>query len=159
MKKKENLTLNHWKDVYKEDVDIWANWAFPLFSSCFCVVLSKNILHKRLNGEKKQQQMIRIMYEELSEYINTNDVKLETMIMDENDFKVLAKNEIMLRAFSEYVRQALETIHKIKMPITLKEIDAMMPKKKQNFYLKYSKIQFLRRNEEALGSNINGMTL
>ena len=32
--------------------------------------------------------MIRIMYEELSEYINTNDVKLETMIMDENDFKV-----------------------------------------------------------------------
>ena len=64
--------------------------------------------------------MIRIMYEELSEYINTNDVKLETMIMDENDFKVLAKNEIMLRAFSEYVRQALETIHKIKMPITLK---------------------------------------
>ena len=156
---KENLTLNHWKDVYKEDVDIWANWAFPLFSSCFCVVLSKNILHKRLNGEKKQQQMIRIMYEELSEYINTNDVKLETMIMDENDFKVLAKNEIMLRAFSEYVRQALETIHKIKMPITLKEIDAMMPKKKQNFYLKYSKIQFLRRNEEALGSNINGITL
>lgn len=155
---KENLTLNHWKDVYKEDVDIWANWAFPLFSSCFCVVLSKNILHKRLNGEKKQQQMIRIMYEELSEYINTNDVKLETMIMDENDFKVLAKNEIMLRAFSEYVRQALETIHKIKMPITLKEIDAMMPKKKQNFYLKYSKIQFLRRNEEALGSNINGIT-
>ena len=95
----------------------------------------------------------------LSEYINTNDVKLETMIMDENDFKVLAKNEIMLRDFSEYVRQALETIHKIKMPITLKEIDAMMPKKKQNFYLKYSKIQFLRRNEEALGSNINGITL
>lgn len=41
--------------------------------------------------KKKQQQMIRIMYEELSEYINTNDVKLETMIMDENDFKVLAK--------------------------------------------------------------------
>ena len=38
-------------------------------------------------------------------------------------------------------------------------LDAMMPKKKQNFYLKYSKIQFLRRNEEALGSNINGMTL
>ena len=59
--------LNRWKAVYKEDIDSWTNWAFPLFLSCFCVVLRKNIEE---NMKEKGQNVVCRMYNELSEYIN-----------------------------------------------------------------------------------------
>lgn len=58
--------LNRWKAVYKEDIDSWTNWAFPLFLSCFCVVLRKNIEE---NMQEKGQNVVCRMYNELSEYI------------------------------------------------------------------------------------------
>ena len=69
-------------------------------------------------------------------------------------------NDLQVACNYEYWRACkIRTAYEIKdLKEILQEIDAMMPKKKQNFYLTYSKIQFLRRNEEALGSNINEIT-
>ncbi len=143
--------LNRWKAVYKEDIDSWTNWAFPLFLSCFCVVLRKNIEE---NMQEKGQNVVCRMYNELSEYIKEKDVKLETRLFDENDMRELEQNTIMLKALSGYVTRAIETAQEIKVPITLEEIDTMMPKKK-DYYLKYSKLQFLKRNEAVLAGGMS----
>lgn len=144
------FNLNRWKAVYKEDIDSWTNWVFPLFLSCFCVALRKNI---EKNMEKKGQNIVCRMYNELSEYIKKKDVKLEIRMLDENDMRELEQNTIMLKALSGYVSRAIETAQEVKAPITLEELDTMMPKKK-DYYLKYSKLQFLRRNEAALAGGM-----
>lgn len=144
------FNLNRWKAVYKEDIDSWTNWVFPLFLSCFCVALRKNI--EKNMGEKGQNIVCR-MYNELSEYIKKKDVKLEIRMLDENDMRELEQNTIMLKALSGYVSRAIETAQEVKAPITLEELDTMMPKKK-DYYLKYSKLQFLRRNEVALAGGM-----
>lgn len=144
------FNLNRWKAVYKEDIDSWTNWVFPLFLSCFCVALRKNI---EKNMEEKGQNIVCRMYNELSEYIKKKDVKLEIRMLDENDMRELEQNAIMLKALSGYVSRAIETAQEVKAPITLEELDTMMPKKK-DYYLKYSKLQFLRRNEAALAGGM-----
>lgn len=144
------FNLNRWKAVYKEDIDSWTNWVFPLFLSCFCVALRKNI---EKNMEEKGQNIVYRMYNELSEYIKKKDVKLEIRMLDENDMRELEQNTIMLKALSGYVSRAIETAQEVKAPITLEELDTMMPKKK-DYYLKYSKLQFLRRNEAALAGGM-----
>lgn len=144
------FNLNRWKAVYKEDIDSWTNWVFPLFLSCFCVALRKNI---EKNMEEKGQDIVCRMYNELSEYIKKKDVKLEIRMLDENDMRELEQNTIMLKALSGYVSRAIETAQEVKAPITLEELDTMMPKKK-DYYLKYSKLQFLRRNEAALAGGM-----
>lgn len=144
------FNLNCWKAVYKEDIDSWTNWVFPLFLSCFCVALRKNI---EKNMEEKGQNIVCRMYNELSEYIKKKDVKLEIRMLDENDMRELEQNTIMLKALSGYVSRAIETAQEVKAPITLEELDTMMPKKK-DYYLKYSKLQFLRRNEAALAGGM-----
>lgn len=144
------FNLNRWKAVYKEDIDSWTNWVFPLFLSCFCVALRKNI---EKNMEEKGQNIVCRMYNELSEYIKKKDVKLEIRMLDENDMRELEQNTIMLKALSGYVSRAIETAQEVKAPITLEELDTMMPKKK-DYYLKYSKLQFLRRNEAALAGGM-----
>ena len=144
------FNLNRWKAVYKEDIDSWTNWVFPLFLSCFCVALRKNI---EKNMEEKVQNIVCRMYNELSEYIKKKDVKLEIRMLDENDMRELEQNTIMLKALSGYVSRAIETAQEVKAPITLEELDTMMPKKK-DYYLKYSKLQFLRRNEAALAGGM-----
>lgn len=144
------FNLNRWKAVYKEDIDSWTNWVFPLFLSCFCVALRKNI---KKNMEEKGQNIVCRMYNELSEYIKKKDVKLEIRMLDENDMRELEQNTIMLKALSGYVSRAIETAQEVKAPITLEELDTMMPKKK-DYYLKYSKLQFLRRNEAALAGGM-----
>ena len=123
---------------------------FPLFLSCFCVALRKNI---EKNMEEKGQNIVCRMYNELSEYIKKKDVKLEIRMLDENDMRELEQNTIMLKALSGYVSRAIETAQEVKAPITLEELDTMMPKKK-DYYLKYSKLQFLRRNEAALAGGM-----
>lgn len=144
------FNLNRWKAVYKEDIDSWTNWVFPLFLSCFCVALRKNI---EKNMEEKGQNIVCRMYNELSEYIKKKDVKLEIRMLDENDMRELEQNTIMLKALSGYVSRTIETAQEVKAPITLEELDTMMPKKK-DYYLKYSKLQFLRRNEAALAGGM-----
>lgn len=144
------FNLNRWKAVYKEDIDSWTNWVFPLFLSCFCVALRKNI---EKNMEEKGQNIVCRIYNELSEYIKKKDVKLEIRMLDENDMRELEQNTIMLKALSGYVSRAIETAQEVKAPITLEELDTMMPKKK-DYYLKYSKLQFLRRNEAALAGGM-----
>lgn len=144
------FNLNRWKAVYKEDIDSWTNWVFPLFLSCFCVALRKNI---EKNMEEKGQNIVCRMYNELSEYIKKKDVKLEIRMLDENDMRELEQNTIMLKALSGYVSRAIETAQEVKAPITLEELDTMMPKKK-DYYLKYSELQFLRRNEAALAGGM-----
>lgn len=144
------FNLNRWKAVYKEDIDSWTNWVFPLFLSCFCVALRKNI---EKNMEENGQNIVCRMYNELSEYIKKKDVKLEIRMLDENDMRELEQNTSMLKALSGYVSRAIETAQEVKAPITLEELDTMMPKKK-DYYLKYSKLQFLRRNEAALAGGM-----
>ena len=144
------FNLNRWKAVYKEDIDSWTNWVVSLFLSCFCVALRKNI---EKNMEEKGQNIVCRMYNELSEYIKKKDVKLEIRMLDENDMRELEQNTIMLKALSGYVSRAIETAQEVKAPITLEELDTMMAKKK-DYYLKYSKLQFLRRNEAALAGGM-----
>lgn len=103
--------------------------------------------------EEKGQNIVCRMYNELSEYIKKKDVKLEIRMLDENDMRELEQNTIMLKALSGYVSRAIETAQEVKAPITLEELDTMMPKKK-DYYLKYSKLQFLRRNEVALAGGM-----
>ena len=106
------------------------------------------------NMKEKGQNVVCRMYNELSEYIKEKDVKLETRLFDENDMRELEQNTIMLKALSGYVTRAIETAQEIKVPITLEEIDTMMPKKK-DYYLKYSKLQFLKRNEAVLAGGMS----
>lgn len=54
--------FERWKKVYEEEMDCWSNWIFPIFTSCFCVVLSKNIKEEQSNLKKNDAKEVSIMY-------------------------------------------------------------------------------------------------
>lgn len=75
--------FERWKKVYEEEMDCWSNWIFPIFTSCFCVVLSKNIKEEQSNLKKNDAKEVSIMYKELSDYINKNNLKMSAMTFDD----------------------------------------------------------------------------
>lgn len=150
--------FEQWKKVYAEEMDCWTNWIFPLFISCFCVVLNENIKYQIDPQKKSDQKVIQIMYKELSDYINENDFKLNTITL-ENEFLNDAKeNSTIKMILSNYLVNALQEKKHLQIPVTLAEIDEIMPKTpsdkktKRDYYLNYAKIQFLRRNNAQISS-------
>ncbi len=100
--------FERWKKVYEEEMDCWSNWIFPIFTSCFCVVLSKNIKEEQSNLKKNDAKEVSIMYKELSDYINKNNLKMSAMTFDDELLSNARKNSIMRNMISDYLMDALQ---------------------------------------------------
>lgn len=151
--------FEQWKKVYEEEMDCWSNWIFPLFMSCFCVVLSENIKKEQSDLKKNDAKEISIMYKELSDYINEEKLKMNTMTFDDESLSNAKKNLTLRNIISGCLMNALQEKRRLPIPVTLKEVNEIMPKRPvdkgiqdDNHYLNYSKIQFLRRNNGCTSS-------
>lgn len=121
--------FERWKKVYEEEMDCWSNWIFPIFTSCFCVVLSKNIKEEQSKSKKNDAKEVSIMYKELSDYINKNNLKMSAMTFDDELLSNARKNSIMRNMISDYLMDALQEKRRLPIPITLKEVNEIMPKR------------------------------
>lgn len=115
--------------AHEEEMDCWSNWIFPIFTSCFCVVLSKNIKEEQSNLKKNDAKEVSIMYKELSDYINKNNLKMSAMTFDDELLSNARKNSIMRNMISDYLMDALQEKRRLPIPITLKEVNEIMPKR------------------------------
>lgn len=153
---KQKMTFfEQWKKVYEEEMDCWSNWIFPLFTTCFCVVLNENIKIQLGPSKGNNLKVVQIMYKELSDYINDNDFKMNTITLEDDLINDAKEIPIMSKILSYYLVNAVQEKKRLQIPVTLTEIDKIMPKTpadrkaiKKDFYLNYAKIQFLRRNDE-----------
>ena len=132
--------FEQWKKVYEEEMDCWSNWIFPIFTSCFCVVLSKNIKEEQSNLKKNDAKEVSIMYKELSDYINKNNLKMSAMTFDDELLSNARKNSIMRNMISDYLMDALQEKRRLPIPITLKEVNEIMPKRSVGKGLKEARI-------------------
>lgn len=142
--------FDQWKKVYEEEMDSWSNWIFPLFISCFCVVLNENIRKQQMTLKEDDKKAIQIMYMKLAEYINKKDLKMDTIVIDDSLLEEAKKSSITKKVISNYILRAMQEKDRMSIPVTIKEIDEIMPKdhkvRGENYYLNYAIIQFLKRN-------------
>ena len=143
--------FEQWKKVYEEEMDSWSNWIFPLFMSCFCVVLNENIRKQQMTSKEDDEKAMQIMYMKLAEYINKKDLKMDTMVIDDSLLEEAKKSSITKKVISNYILSAMQKKDRMSIPVTIKEIDEIMPKdnklrEEENYYLNYAIIQFLKRN-------------
>ena len=142
--------FEQWKKVYEEEMDSWSNWIFPLFMSCFCVVLNENIRKQQMTSKEDDEKAMQIMYMKLAEYINKKDLKMDTMVIDDSLLEEAKKSSITKKVISNYILSAMQKKDRMSIPVTIKEIDEIMPKdhkdRGENYYLNYAIIQFLKRN-------------
>lgn len=142
--------FEQWKKVYEEEMDSWSNWIFPLFMSCFCVVLNENIRKQQMTSKEDDEKAMQIMYMKLAEYINKKDLKMDTMVIDDSLLEEAKKSSITKKVISNYILSAMQEKDRMPIPVTIKEIDEIMPKdhkfRGENYYLNYAIIQFLKRN-------------
>ena len=143
--------FEQWKKVYEEEMDSWSNWIFPLFMSCFCVVLNENIRKQQMTSKEDDEKAMQIMYMKLAEYINKKDLKMDTMVIDDSLLEEAKKSSITKKVISNYILSAMQEKDRMSIPVTIKEIDEIMPKdnkfrEEENYYLNYAIIQFLKRN-------------
>lgn len=142
--------FEQWKKVYEEEMDSWSNWIFPLFMSCFCVVLNENIRKQQMTSKEDDEKAMQIMYMKLAEYINKKDLKMGTMVIDDSLLEEAKKSSITKKVISNYILSAMQEKDRMSIPVTIKEIDEIMPKdhkdRGENYYLNYAIIQFLKRN-------------
>ena len=142
--------FEQWKKVYEEEMDSWSNWIFPLFMSCFCVVLNENIRKQQMTSKEDDEKAMQIMYMKLAEYINKKDLKMDTMVIDDSLLEETKKSSITKKVISNYILSAMQEKDRMSIPVTIKEIDEIMPKdhkdRGENYYLNYAIIQFLKRN-------------
>lgn len=143
--------FEQWKKVYEEEMDSWSNWIFPLFMSCFCVVLNENIRKQQMTSKEDDEKAMQIMYMKLAEYINKKDLKMDTMVIDDSLLEEAKKCSITKKVISNYILSAMQKKDRMSIPVTIKEIDEIMPKdnklrEEENYYLNYAIIQFLKRN-------------
>lgn len=142
--------FDQWKKVYEEEMDSWSNWIFPLFISCFCVVLNENIRKQQMTLKEDDKKAIQIMYMKLAEYINKKDLKMDTIVIDDSLLEQAKKSSITKKVISNYILRAMQEKDRMSIPVTTKEIDEIMPKdnkfRGENYYLNYAIIQFLKRN-------------
>ena len=139
------------KKVYEEEMDSGSNWIFPLFMSCFCVVLNENIRKQQMTSKEDDEKAMQIMYMKLAEYINKKDLKMDTMVIDDSLLEEAKKSSITKKVISNYILSAMQEKDRMSIPVTIKEIDEIMPKdnkfrEEENYYLNYAIIQFLKRN-------------
>ena len=143
--------FEQWKKVYEEEMDSWSNWIFPLFMSCFCVVLNENIRKQQMASKEDDEKAMQIMYMKLAEYINKKDLKMDTIVIDDSLLEEAKKSSITKKVISNYILSAMQEKDRMSIPVTIKEIDEIMPKdnkfrEEENYYLNYAIIQFLKRN-------------
>lgn len=143
--------FEQWKKVYEEEMDSWSNWIFPLFMSCFCVVLNENIRKQQMTSKEDDEKAMQVMYMKLAEYINKKDLKMDTMVIDDSLLEEAKKSSITKKVISNYILSAMQKKDRMSIPVTIKEIDEIMPKdnklrEEENYYLNYAIIQFLKRN-------------
>ena len=86
----------------------------------------------------------------LAEYINKKDLKMDTMVIDDSLLEEAKKSSITKKVISNYILSAMQEKDRMSIPVTIKEIDEIMPKdhkdRGENYYLNYAIIQFLKRN-------------
>ena len=140
--------VQRWKDIYVEGMDFLANWAIPLYNTCFCALLYMAMKRKRKNTE----EAIMEIFKSLREYIVLNDVKFEPKV-SKKDLKAVKKRPDMIRVFSDYIVGMLDIPEGIKTPITLNDLNKMIPRKVDGDYLNYMKLQFMERDEPIVGWN------
>ena len=117
--------FERWKKVYEEEI---------------CVVLSKNIKEEQSNLKKNDAKEVSIMYKELSDYINKNNLKMSAMTFDDELLSNARKNSIMRNMISDYLMDALQEKRRLPIPITLKEVNEIMPKRSVGKGLKEARI-------------------
>lgn len=80
------------------------------------------------------------MYKELSDYINKNNLKMSAMTFDDELLSNARKNSIMRNMISDYLMDALQEKRRLPIPITLKEVNEIMPKRSvgKGFLLLYT---------------------
>ena len=100
--------FEQWKKVYEEEMDSWSNWIFPLFMSCFCVVLNENIRKQQMTSKEDDEKAMQIMYMKLAEYINKKDLKMDTMVIDDSLLEEAKKSSITKKVISNYILSAMQ---------------------------------------------------
>ena len=103
-------------------------------------VLSKNIKEEQSNLKKNDAKEVSIMYKELSDYINKNNLKMSAMTFDDELLSNARKNSIMRNMISDYLMDALQEKRRLPIPITLKEVNEIMPKRSVGKGLKEARI-------------------
>ena len=67
------------------------------------------------------------------------------------ELKKIKRRPEMIRALSEYIIGMLDQPETMEAPITLFELDKMIPKKVDGDYLNYMKLLFIERNQPVIG--------
>ena len=102
-------------------------------------------------SKEDDEKAMQIMYMKLAEYINKKDLKMDTMVIDDSLLEEAKKSSITKKVISNYILSAMQEKDRMSIPVTIKEIDEIMPKdnkfrEEENYYLNYAIIQFLKRN-------------
>ena len=142
-----------WKYAYEEGADFFSEWCIPLYNTCFCVLLYSAVK----NGTKDSAEILKKMFAYLSSYINENEIEFESGISEDTllELKKIKRRPEMIRALSEYIIGMLDQPETMEAPITLFELDKMIPKKVDGDYLNYMKLLFIERNQPVIGWSPN----
>ena len=102
-------------------------------------------------SKEDDEKAMQIMYMKLAEYINKKDLKMDTIVIDDSLLEEAKKSSITKKVISNYILSAMQEKDRMSIPVTIKEIDEIMPKdnkfrEEENYYLNYAIIQFLKRN-------------
>ena len=142
-----------WKYAYEEGADFFSEWCIPLYNTCFCVLLYSAVK----NETKDSAEILKKMFAYLSSYINENEIEFESGISEDTllELKKIKRRPEMIRALSEYIIGMLDQPETMEAPITLFELDKMIPKKVDGDYLNYMKLLFIERNQPVIGWSPN----
>lgn len=141
--------VQKWKNIYEEGVAFFSEWCIPLYNTCFCVLLYSAVK----NETKDSAEILKKMFAYLSSYINENQIEFESGISEDTllELKKIKRRPEIIRALSDYIIGMLDQPETMEAPITLFELDKMIPKKANGDYLKYMKLQFIERNKLVIG--------
>lgn len=105
------------------------------------------------NETKDSAEILKKMFAYLSSYINENQIEFESGISEDTllELKKIKRRPEIIRALSDYIIGMLDQPETMEAPITLFELDKMIPKKANGDYLKYMKLQFIERNKLVIG--------
>ena len=141
--------VQKWKNIYEEGVAFFSEWCIPLYNTCFCVLLYSAVK----NETKDSAEILKKMFAYLSSYINENQIEFESGISEDTllELKKIKRRPEIIRALSDYIIGMLDQPETMEAPITLFELDKMIPKKANGDYLKYMKHLFIERNKLVIG--------
>lgn len=126
--------VQKWKNIYEEGVAFFSEWCIPLYNTCFCVLLYSAVK----NETKDSAEILKKMFAYLSSYINENQIEFESGISEDTllELKKIKRRPEIIRALSDYIIGMLDQPETMEAPITLFELDKMIPKKANGDYLR-----------------------